>query len=138
MPSAIRSQGTTFQITDGGSPSVFVTVPNITDFSGPGGQASVIDTSNLSSVRREKLPGLADDGQLGLTLNWDPDNAGHQQLLTLRDAGTRAECKITLADTTPKVGTFFGYVLGVVLSGGVDQALKAAVTIEIDGAITWA
>lgn len=138
MPSAIRSQGTTFQITDGGSPSVFVTVPNITDFSGPGGQASVIDTSNLSSVRREKLPGLADEGQLGLTLNWDPDDTAHALLLTLRNNATRAEFKITLTDSTPKVGTFVGYVLGVVLSGGVDQPVKAAITIEIDGAITWA
>ncbi|WP_337905354.1 hypothetical protein, partial [Mesomycoplasma ovipneumoniae] len=50
----------------------------------------------------------------------------------------RVECKITLTDSTPKVGTFVGYVLGVVLSGGVDQTVKAAVTIEIDGAINWA
>jgi len=138
MPAAIRSQGVIFQITDGGSPTSFTTVPNITDFSGPGGQASVIDTSNLSSTRREKLAGLADEGQLGLTLNWDPDDTAHALLLTLKNSGAIAECKITLTDTTPKVGTFSGLVLGVVLSGGVDQVVKAAVTIEITGAITWA
>ncbi len=135
---AIRSQGVTVQVTDGGSPSTFNNIPGITDFSGPGGQAAVIDTSNLGSSRREKLPGLPDEGQLGLTLNWDPDDTAHALLLTLRNAGTQAEFKVTLTDTTPKVGTFRGYVLGVAISGGVDQVVKAAVTIEIDGAVTWA
>jgi hypothetical protein len=136
MP-AIRSQGVTVQVSDGGSPSAFATIPGITDFSGPGGQAAVIDTSNLSSVRREKLPGLADEGQLGLTLNWDPDDTAHATLLTQRNNATRGEFRVTLTDTTPKVGTFFGYVLGIALSGGVDQVIKAAVTIEIDGAVSW-
>jgi hypothetical protein len=137
MP-AIRSQGVTVQVSDGGSPSAFTTIPGITDFSGPGGQAAVIDTSNLSSTRREKLPGLADEGQLGLTLNWDPDDTAHAALLTQRNNATRGEFKVTLTDTTPKVGVFFGYVLGIALSGGVDQVIKAAVTIEIDGAVNWA
>lgn len=138
MPSAIETQGTVIQVTDGGSPTEFQTVPNVTDFSGPGGQAAVIDVSNLASVRREKIMGLADEGQFGMTLNWDPDSAVHQLLRTLRDNRTRAEFKITLADDTPVSGVFFGYVLGVVLSGGVDQVVKAAVTVEIDGAIAWA
>jgi hypothetical protein len=138
MVKAVESQGVTVQVTDGGSPTAFQTLSNITDFSGPGGQASVIDVSNLSSTRREKLMGLPDEGQFTLTLNWDPDDTVHQLLRTLRNNRSRAEFKITLTDTTPVTGIFFGYVLGVTLSGAVDQAIKAAVSIEIDGAITWA
>lgn len=138
MVKAVESQGVVVQVTDGGSPTEYQTVNNVTDFSGPGGQASIIDVSNLASTRREKLMGLPDEGQFGMTLNWDPDDTVHQLLRTLRDNRTQAEFKITLTDDTPAVGTFRGYVLGVVLSGAVDQAIKAAVSIEIDGAITWA
>jgi len=137
MVKAVESQGVQIQVSDGGSPTAFTTLNNVTDFSGPGGQASVIDVSNLASTRREKLMGLPDEGQFTLTLNWDPDDTGHQQLRTLRDGRTRAEFKITLTDSTPAVGVFFGYVLGIVLSGAVDAAIKAAVTIEIDGPISW-
>lgn len=138
MVKAVESQGVVVQVTDGGSPTSFQTVANVTDFSGPGGQASVIDVSNLASTRREKLMGLPDEGQFTLSLNWDPDDTVHQLLRTLRNNRTRAEFKITLTDGTPATGTFFGYVLGVTLSGAVDQAVKAAVTIEVDGAIAWA
>lgn len=135
---AIQSQGVVIQVTDGGSPTEYQTVPNVTDFNGPGGQASVIDVSNLASTAREKMMGLADEGQVTLTLNWDPDDIVHQLLRTLRTNRTRAEFKVTLTDGTPAVATFGGYVLGVALSGSVDQAVKAAITIEVDGSVTWA
>lgn len=138
MANAIETQGTVIQVTDGGSPTEYQTIPNVTDFSGPGGQASVIDASSLASTRREKLMGLADEGQFSMTLNWDPDSTVHQLLRTLRNNRTAAEFKITLADDTPVSGTFTGYVLGVTLSGGVDQVVKAAVTVEISGEIAWA
>ena len=138
MVKAVESQGVVISVADGGSPTgAFTTINNVTDFSGPGGQASVIDVSNLASSRREKLMGLPDEGQFGLTLNWDPDDSGHQVLQTYRNARTRAEFKVVLTDATPKTGLFFGYVLGIVLSGSVDNAIKAAVSIEIDGAISW-
>lgn len=135
---AIESQGAKLYVTNGGSPTEFVQIQNVTDFSGPGGQASVIDVSNLDSTRREKIMGLPDEGQISFNLNWDPDDVGHQLLRTLRNNRTRAEFKVTLTDATPAVATFFGYVLGVQLSGAVDQQIKAAVTVEIDGAIVWA
>ena len=137
MATSIETQGVKLALSSG-SPTAFSHVGNITDFSGPGGQASVIDVSNLASTRREKLMGLADEGQIGLNLNWDPDDTGHQLLRTLRNERTRAEFQFTLTDATPAVAKFFGYVLGVNLSGAVDQVIKAAVTIEIDGKIDWA
>jgi hypothetical protein len=121
-----------------GSPTSFANIGNITDFSGPGGQASVIDISNLDSTMREKMMGLPDEGQVSFNVNLDPDNTSHNTLRTARAARTRAEFRITLTDATPTTLTFFGYVLGFVLSGGVDAAVKAAITIEIDGVVTWA
>lgn len=137
MPSGIESQGVKLAVSTG-SPTSFSNIGNITDFSGPGGQAAVIDISNMDSTFREKLMGLPDEGQLTFNVNLDPDNSTHQALRANRAARTRTEFRITLTDATPTVGLFFAYVLGFVHSGGVDRAVKAAITLEIDGPIAWA
>lgn len=138
MTNAVESQGTVFKVGDGGSPSSLQTINNVVDFNGPGaGQASVIDASNLSSTRKEKKMGLPDEGQFTMTLNWNPDDQVHQLLRSLRNSRTRAEFEVTFADETPAKANFFGYVLGVAISGAVDAILKAGVTIEIDGEVSW-
>lgn len=137
MAKAIESQGITLGVSSG-SPSEFSNIGNVTDFSGPGGQAAVIDVSNLDSTFREKLMGLPDEGSFTFNVNLDPDNTQHQLLRSARQSRTRLEFKLTLTDATPATGTFFGYVLGFTTSGGVDQAVKAAIVIEIDGAVAWA
>lgn len=138
MPTSIESQGVTVAISYGESPTSFQTIANVIDFSGPGGQASVIDVTNLASTAREKRMGLPDEGQLTLNLNLDPDAATHQLLRNARAARQRCEFRITLTDSTPTTATFLGYVLGYVVSGGVDDVVKTAITIEIDGPVTWA
>ena len=42
--------------------TAFETIPNIVSFQGPGGQAQVIDVTNLSSTAKEKRMGLRDEG----------------------------------------------------------------------------
>jgi predicted secreted protein len=133
---AIESQGITLSYTVG-SPTNFAGIANVTGFSGPGGSASVIDVTNLSSTAKEKLMGLPDEGQFSLDINLDPDDASHQALRNARAARTRTEFKITFSDSTPATATFWGYVLGFAVSGAVDQQVKVAVTIEIDGPVTW-
>lgn len=135
MPNSIESQGITIGISDGGSPSSFSNIANIVGFSGPGGSASVIDVTNLSSTAKEKRMGLPDEGQFTLDINYDPDNATHQSLRAARDGRIRREFKITYTDTTPSQDVFFGYVTGFQINGAVDQVVKASVTIEIDGAV---
>lgn len=135
---AIESQGVVLAYSVAGSPSAFSNIANVVGFQGPGGSASVIDVTNLSSVAKEKLMGLPDEGQFTLDLNLDPDDSSHQALRNARSARTRTEFKITLSDTTPSTAVFYGYVLGFQITGRVDDAVKAAVTIEIDGAVSWA
>jgi acetylornithine deacetylase/succinyl-diaminopimelate desuccinylase-like protein len=138
MPTSIESQGVTLAISVGASPSSFVTIANVIDFSGPGGQASVIDITSLASTAREKRMGLPDEGQLTLNLNLDPDANSHQLIRDARKNRTQCEFRVTLTDSTPTTLTFLGYVLGFVVSGAVDDVVKAAITIEIDGAVAWA
>lgn len=141
MAKAIESQGMTFQVSVG-SPTSLVTINNITGFQGPGGSASVIDVSNLASSAKEKLIGLADEGQFTFDLNYDPDDAGHTALRGARTTRTRSEFVVTFTDTaggsSATTARFYGYVLEFRVSGAVDQQVKAACSIEIDGAVTWA
>lgn len=134
---AIESQGITIQVSTG-SPTSFSNIMNVTGFGGPGGSASVIDVTNLSSTAKEKLMGLPDEGQFTLDINLDPDDASHTTLRANRAARTRTEFKVNFTDSTPATATFWGYVLGFQVSGAVDQQVKASVTIEIDGPVLWA
>lgn len=138
MTTTIESQGVTLAISVGESPTSFSTIANVTDFSGPGGQASVIDITNLASTAREKRMGLPDEGQLTFNVLLDPDAATHQSLRDARKNRTKCEFRVTLTDGTPTTLTFFGYVLGFTVGGAVDDVVKAAITIEIDGTVTWA
>ena len=138
MPSAIESQGILLKCTVGSPTGTLTTIANVTGFSGPGGSASVIDITNLSSTAKEKLMGLPDEGQLTIDINYDPDNASHIALRNARKTRTRTEFTITLTDATATVLTFWGYVLGFALTGAVDQQVKASITVEIDGAVAEA
>jgi len=130
---AITAQGIT--IGRMGS-STFETIPNVVSFQGPGGQASVIDVTNLSSTAKEKRVGLRDEGSLSLTLHFDPDNSVHQGLRNDRANRTRQSFRVTFTDQDPTQWTFCGYVTQFSVQGGVDAVLEASVTIEIDGDIT--
>lgn len=135
---SIEAQGTTIAYSTETSPSAFANIGNIVSFSGPGGQASVIDVTNLDSTAREKRMGLPDEGQFTLEVNLDPDSTAHTALRNNRKNRTRTEFKVTLTDSTPTTLVFWGYVLGFEVSGAVDGPVKCTITIEIDGPVTWA
>lgn len=118
--------------------SAFETIPNIKSFQGLGGQAQVIDVTNLSSTAKEKRIGLRDEGELSITLDFDPDDTVQEGLRTDRANRTRQQFKITFTDTTPTTATFYGYVNQFGIQGGVDAVIEASVSIVIDGDVTWA
>lgn len=138
MAKAIESQGVVIAYSIGASPSNFLPLNNITGFKGPGGAAAVIDITNLASVAKEKMMGLPDEGQFTLDINFDPDDAGHIALRNARGVRTPIELRVTFTDSTPATAVFAGYVLGFEISGAVDQQIKAALTIEINGPVSWA
>lgn len=133
----ISSQGITLHMNTTGSPTSFSKIGNVTGFRGPGGQAAVLDATNLESTFKEKLIGTPDEGQFSFDINLDPDDSVHTAIITARRNRTLCEFKVTLTDTTPKLVVFFGYVMGFSLSGGVDQIVKASITIEIDGEVSY-
>jgi len=133
---ALKSQGMTIGIGDGASPEVFTTISEISSISGPGGQAAVIDTTDLSSLAKEKRMGLPDEGQITLDMNWIPKNVQHALLRTKRTAQVAVNFRITFTDSPATTWTFAAFVLGHPVSNSVDEVTKGNVTLEVSGAVT--
>lgn len=133
--SALSSQGVTIAV-GVGSPDLPTTITEVVSINGPSGSATVIDVTDLSSAAKEKTMGLADEGQVTLEINYIPDLAVHETLRLARANKTLKSFLITFTDTAPASWFMFdGYVTGFAVTAGVDQVLKASVTIEITGAI---
>lgn len=131
----MEAQGVVISYSDGGSPSAFTAIGNVTSFSGPGGAASVIDVTNLDSTAKEKMMGLPDEGQFTMDVNYHADNASHIALRAARVARSRLEFQVALTDATSTHLIFFGYVLGFQIKGAIDDKITASITIEIDGPV---
>lgn len=134
--SALESQGMAIKISNMLSPVVFSTIPEVKDFTGPGGSAAVIDVTDLSSVAKQKRMGLADEGQLSFTINYIPADTQHSALRAARSARQETDFQILFTDESPSTTwDFSGFVTGFAVSGAVDGVVEAQVTIEITGAI---
>jgi hypothetical protein len=133
---ALEAQGTIFYVGDAGSPPNLTAIPEIRSIRGPDGQASWIDTTDLSSTAKEGRPGLKDEGQIRLSIFYVPDNAVHATLRNAYSARTKKRFGIDFTDTAPITKwEFDGFVTGFSIQGEVDGALVAEVTIKITDAI---
>jgi hypothetical protein len=133
---ALESQGRLHKIGNGLSSEKFATITEIKTFSGPGGSATVMDGSDLSSLAREKRMGLNDEGQLSFTINYIPTNTQHALLRTQRASRELTSFQLIFTDTGNTTWDFEAYVNGFSVSGAVDGVVEAQVTLEISGAIT--
>ena len=134
----LESQGTVLKIGDGNSPEVFTAVGEIKEIGGPSGSAPVIDVSNLSSTKREKIMGLPDEGQVSMSLNYDHNDAQQTALRTARTARTAKNFTIETSDSPSQTLSFTAYVLEFSLSFAVDEVVGLTVTLEITDAVTFA
>lgn len=132
---AIASQGVVFARADGAGG--YTPIAEITDFTGPDGQASVIDVSSLDHGFKQKLMGMADEGQVSLSVNLVPGDAGQQGLRNDRIAKTRQSFQMVLTDADKTTLTFDAYVLGFSVKGSTDERVTADVTLEITGQVVW-
>lgn len=133
----LNAQGALLKRGDAASPEVFTTIGEIKSVQGPGGTATVIDTTNLSSTAKEKQPGLKDEGQITLEMNLDTADTMQTGLRTDRDNQTLRNFTLTLTDSPATVLSFAAYVLGFTINLAVDDIINASVTLEISGAVTW-
>ena len=136
---ALETQGSVVAINTGTTATpTWTTIGEVKSFSGPSGSASVIDATHLGSTAKEKLMGLADEGQITLELNYlHTSDSGQSAVRTARTNRTKSEFQITLSDGSSTI-KFSGYVLSFTVNGGVDALMSSSITIEITGAVTYA
>lgn len=132
----LGSQGIKFFWSASTGVSTAVLIGEITDFTGPGGAAAVIDITHLLSTAKEKLMGLRDEGQLSFNVNFNATDAGQEALRTDRAARNKKNGSIKFTDETTSFWYFDAYCLNYSIAGAVDQKVSAAITLEIDGPIT--
>lgn len=134
MPDAIKTLGTTLQMSQEiGSPQNFVSVGNLTDFSGPDGSRNIISTSNLLSDGASKMAGLLDEGNFSFTINYDPSNASHQAIWTAKGDGGIREFKVTLVDSGAAEIHFNGIVTNFPFNGPFDDKVTVQLNVAITG-----
>jgi hypothetical protein len=117
--------------------STVISVGQVVGFNGPTGSANVIDASHLGSTAKEKMIGLRDEGQITLDCNLAPSDMGQVKLRECRAARTQGNWAIKMTDTAITMLNGHGYVSGFSVTGAVDQIVKASITIEISGAVTY-
>ena len=139
MSNVLNSQGIEFYWSTSTAASTLTTslIGEVTDFSGPGGQAAVIDVSHLGSTAREKRIGLRDEGQMTLGVNFLPADTAQVALRADRATRTMRKCVIKFNDSASYYAIFDAYCSGFSISGGVDQKVAGQVVLEIANAVTY-
>ena len=133
---ALEAQGTVIQVGDFGSPEAYQTIPEVKSIAGPDGQASWMDTTDLASTAKEGRPGLKDEGQVRMQINYVPDNTVHTTLRNAFSNRTKKAIRIIFTDTAPTTKWDFpAYVTGFQVRAEVDGVLMADVTLRIADAI---
>lgn len=125
--------------TSGGiwTPQTMVEVGEVRSISGFDGEAADLDVTHLRSVGKEYLTGLAEFGNVQLTL-WLPtsSDAGQKRLRDLREIQAQSAFSITLA--SGQVCAFIGLVKSFSLTGlEVDGAVQAGCNIKVSNAPAW-
>lgn len=129
-----NAQGSTIQI-ESATPGTYVTIGGVRTFSGPGGQANVIDATTLQSTGKEKLIGLKDEGTFTLSCVHLPTDVGQIRVQAVRASGLATGFKVSFSDADTTVLGFDGFAMSYTLSGGVDELTAVEIGIEITGSI---
>lgn len=134
---AILTQGTLIQRGDGGSPEIFTTIAEITNWDGPGGQAKVIPATHLQSTAIEKKMGLPDEGQFTFDVNFIPGDSTQRALRTDRQNKTLRNFRVVYTDIGLSQDNFSAYVLAFKTNGETDGVVKGSITLEISGPVAF-
>ena len=145
MSQKLKSQTSTFEVLDPvASPDTYVVVGGVRAISDlRSGAAAEIDMSDLSSVAKEFVLGLADNGSMNLEMLYDPADPGQLILETLRETSDVNNYRVTIPN--PLAGSpdrtsfsFNGFVVTFPFSIAVDAGITGTVGVRLTGQITKA
>lgn len=141
MSNAIHAQGTLLQRGDGATPEVFTTLAEVGSISGPTLQADLIEVTNHSSPSRfkEYIQGLKDGGELTFDLNYQPNEATHNNatgVLGDWNSGARKNYRLRFP-VSPTVDWILPVIVtNFEIDAQVAEQLKASITLKLVSAPT--
>lgn len=132
--------GTILKRGDGGGPEVFATIAQVTNITGPGLSADVVDVTAHDSPSgfREFVATLVDSGEVSFELVFDPDHATHIALRTDETSRLLRNFQLIFPDATNTQWDFAAFVTNFEPSAPVDGALTASLTVKLTGVPTLA
>mgnify|MGYP001593852034 CR=1 FL=1 len=132
MPTAaLHNKTVLFQRALGGSPDVFETIGEVTNYDGPSMSAPEIDVTSFDSTWAEKLVGLPDAGQVTIGFNWIPANGPQSRLR--EDFGNGTLRVYQLVPVSGNAIVFSAYVTAVSPSGAANEKMAGSATLSITG-----
>jgi hypothetical protein len=119
--------------------NVFTTVAKIDGFQIQTAGKPSIDSTGLEDAAKTTVTGLPDNGQASGTIHFDPRDNTHAYLFTRSQAANTEEMwKIILPFSAAKnIVTFNGSIQNMQLTLEKDSTVKAPITIQLSGAITF-
>lgn len=131
------------------TPGTFATFGQVLDLNGPGGSADTINVSHRDSLFKKAQAGMRDGGEVSFDVVFDPDLPAHDPTLATSvykdwELGRTVNYKITFpgAMVTTTAGSttcvFNAITTKFEFKSPLGDALTAAITLKINGAMTWA
>lgn len=136
---AIRAYGNIRLQRGAGSPLVYATIAGVKSIDGPNTQLAFLETTDFDSSGgfREYVGGLKDPGQISMTLNFDADSTGHQDLLADHDNATLRDFRLQFgpSGSPNQIWGFQAFVESVGPRAEVDGIIEATATLRVTGSI---
>jgi len=110
-------------------------VGNIKDFTIDQDAAAEIDVTNLASVRKEFMLGLAGSWTMSCSMDIDSTDTGQTELIDAQNDGLSRAFSVTLA--SGKIFAGIGYVMSFGAGGSSDSVVSGTLSVRGTGQPSW-
>jgi len=135
---AINGRGLRFRRWDGAQYVDIAEVRDIPDVDPTEREMRDVTSQDTPGGFDAKIGGILRGGALQLNVFWIPGNAGHESLITDRDAGTVRAFQVKLAPSgSSRRCTFDAIVRKVTINNPVSDEVSATIDLERTGLPVW-
>jgi hypothetical protein len=141
MASIFMSDGTLLRMSNMASPTIFNTVPNVTNLTPPSRTRKSTDVYVHDQSTPITMTGAYEPMEVAFDMAWDPNNTYHQQLFTDQENRTSRDYKIVLPTSPQKTMSFTAKVSGLnpnQADAEGTEPLKLSGTLKLSGNYTLA
>ena len=138
MSAATLGLGTLIKKGNAASPEVFTTIAEVGTITGPSQSSEFVQVTNQDSSAHEFIAGIVDPGEITFSVNYAPQNATHQALLT--DFGDKSSDNYELVFPTGNAADkweFAAAVTGAEVTAPIDGPIQLSVTLKVTGSVSY-